>query len=105
MLLYSILMFAVFVLFTAVSILIYRGKTGLIHSCHQTRVKDKAAYGKAFGKALFVVALAPFISGIIGLSGDTGLHVISAVLVLLAGLVLGLICIICVQKKYNNGLF
>lgn len=105
MLPYSILMFAISVLFAALSIMIYRGKTDLIHSYHQTKVKDKAAYGKAFGKASFVVAFAPFISGIIGLFGDSDLLAIAAVLVLIVGLVLGFCCILSVQKKYNKGLF
>lgn len=105
MLLYSVLMFAISVLFIALSIMIYRGKTDLIHSYHQEKVKDKAAYGKAFGKALFVVALAPFISGIIGLFGDSDLLVITTVLVLIFGLILGFCCILAVQKKYNKGLF
>ena len=43
MLLYSILMFAVSALLIVFSILIYRGKTNLIHSYHQTKVKDFSA--------------------------------------------------------------
>ena len=105
MLLYSILMFAVFILFTVLSIMIYRGKTDLIHSYHQEKVNDKAAYGRAFGKALFVVALAPFFSGIIGLFGDSDLLAVSAVLALIFGFVPGTYCILAVQRKYNNGLF
>ncbi len=108
MLLYSILMFAASILLTVVSILIYRGRTDLIHSCHQKRVKDKAVYGKAFGKALAAVALAPFFSGVIGLFVDpnvSSLLVIAAVLVLIFGLFPGFCCILAVQRKYNNGLF
>lgn len=66
MLLYSILMFIVSVPLTVLSVMVYRGKTDLIHSYHQEKVKDKAAYGKAFGKALSFIALAPFASGVIG---------------------------------------
>ncbi len=105
MLAYSILMFAVSALFIAVSIRIYRGKTNFIHSYHQTKVKDKAAYGKAFGTALFVFALAPLISGMIGLFGDSNLHVITAVLVLIAGFIPGFCLMLAVQRKHNNGLF
>ncbi len=108
MLLYSVLMFAASILLIVVSTLIYRGRTDLIHSYHQEKVKDKAAYGKAFGKALFAVALAPFVSGVIGLFADpdvSNLLVITAVLVLIFGLVLGFYCILAVQRKYNNGLF
>lgn len=105
MLPYSILMFAVFILFTVLSIMIYRGKTDLIHSYHQKKVTNKAAYGRAFGKALFVVALAPFISGLIGLFGDSDLLAVCAVFVLIFGFVPGAYCILAVQRKYNKGLF
>lgn len=108
MLPYSILMFAVSILLIVFSILIYRGKTDLIHSYHQEKVKDKVSYGRAFGKALFVVALAPFASGVIALfanSNISNLLVITAVLVLIFGFVLGSCCILAVQRKYNKGLF
>ena len=105
MLLYAVLMFAVSTLFIVLGIMIYRGRTDFIHSYHQRKVKDKTSYGKAFGKALFAVACAPFISGVIGLFGDSDLLVITAVLTLIFGLVLGFCCILAVQKKYNQGLF
>jgi len=85
--------------------MIYRGKTDLIHSYHQTKVKDRATYGKAFGKALFVIALAPLISGIIGLFCHSDFLAIVAVLVLVVGIIIGSCCILTVQKKYNKGLF
>lgn len=105
MILYSILMFAISILLIVISVMIYRGKTDLIHSYHQDRVKDKASYGKAFGKALFAVALAPFVSGVIGLIASSNLLKITAALVLIFGFVLGFCCILAVQRKYNNGLF
>ncbi len=100
--LYSILMFATSMLFIVLSVIIYRGRTNLIHSYHQIKVKDKVAYGKAFGKALFVVAFAPFISGIIGLFGDSSLLVNMAVLILVVGFVPGFCCILVVQRRYNK---
>ena len=105
MLLYAVLMFAVSALFIVLGIMIYRGRTDLIHSYHQRNVKDKASYGRAFGKALFAVACAPLISGIIGLFSDSDLLVIIAVLVLLFGFVPGSCRILAVQRKYNKGLF
>ncbi|MCI8681166.1 MAG: hypothetical protein HFF81_10325 [Oscillospiraceae bacterium] len=105
MLLYAVLMFSVSILFTVLSMMIYRGKTDLIHSYHQARVKDKAAYGRAFGKALLGIALAPFISGVIGLCGDSDLLAVTAVVVLLSGLALGFCGILAVQRRYNKGLF
>ncbi len=105
MLLYSIILFAVFILLIVLSILIYQGKTNLIHDYHQTKVKDKTAYGKAFGKALSVMAFACFISGIIGLFGDSKAVGMSAIITLIIGFVLGLCCIVAVQQKYNKGIF
>ena len=105
MLMYSVIMFVVAVAFTGVSIAIYRGKTDLIHDYHQTKVTDKSAYGKAFGKAMFVIAAALLLSGIIGLFGDTEITAAISLAVLFVGLFIGIACIIAVQKKYNKGIF
>ena len=105
MILYSIIMFLVAALLGAISIAIYRGKTNLIHDYHQTKVTDKSAYGKAFGKAMFVVSMAMLLSGIISLFGNSEKIAMIAVAVLFIGLIVGIICIIVVQKKYNNGIF
>ena len=105
MLLYSIIMFLTAVPMGAVSLAIYRGKTDLIHDYHQTKVTDPAAYGKAFGKAMLIVSAALFLSGVIGLFGDSEMVAMTAVAVLFAGLLIGIACIIAVQKKYNNGIF
>ena len=102
MLLYSIIMFLVAALFTVLGIAIYKGKTDLIHDYHQTKVTNKSAYGKAFGKATLVIAAAMLLSGIIGLFENL---LILAVAILIIGLVIGLGCIVAVQKKYNKGVF
>ena len=102
MLLYSIIMFLVAVLFTVLGIAIYKGKTDLIHDYHQTKVTDKSAYGKAFGKAMLLIATVMLLSGIIGLINN--LHML-AVAILFIGLVVGIGCIVAVQKKYNKGVF
>ena len=102
MLLYSIIMFLVAALFTLLGIAIYKGKTDLIHDYHQTRVTDKSAYGKAFGKAMLVIAAGMLLSGIIGLFENL---LILAVAILIIGLVVGIGCIVAVQKKYNKGVF
>ena len=105
MILYSVIMFLVAVPMVWLSIGIYRGKTDLIHDYHQTKVTDKAAYGKAFGKAMLVVSVAPPLSGIIGLFGKSETITMITVAVLLVGLFVGIACIIAVQKKYNKGIF
>ncbi|MBE6878841.1 MAG: DUF3784 domain-containing protein [Ruminococcaceae bacterium] len=105
MILYSCIVLPVAIIFFILSSLIYKGKTELIHDYHQTNVKDKAAYGKGFGKALGVMSAGIFLSGIIGLFGDDKITAMVAVIVLFAGLFIGLFCIYKVQKKYNSGIF
>ena len=105
MLVYSIIMFATAALFLVMSTLIYRGRTELIHSYHQTKVTDQAGYAKAFGKALSVIGIALLLSGVISLLGDGEVIVLVAVAVLLLGLGAGFGCILWVQRKYNKGLF
>ena len=102
MFIYSIIMFLVAVLFTVLGIAIYKGKTDLIHDYHQTKVTNKSAYGKAFGKALLVIATVLLLSGIIGLFKNL---LMLAVAILIIGLVVGIGCIVAVQKKYNKGVF
>lgn len=101
------ILYAAIMLLTAlpvgwISAAIYRGKTALIHDYHQTKVTDQAAYGKAFGKALFVVSAALFSSGTAALFPSSGMIPVA---VLFIGLFIGIASIIAVQKKYNNGIF
>ena len=95
-------MFLVAVLFTVLGVAIYKGKTDLIHDYHQTKVTNKSAYGKAFGKAMLVIAAVMLLSGIIGLFKNL---LMLAVAILIIGLVVGIGCIVAVQKKYNKGVF
>lgn len=103
MLLYGMIMLVVGIPMLGISIGIYKGKTNLIHDYHQTKVKDKAAYGKAFGKALAVMSLGLLLSGFVGLLGEE--TAIAAIAVLVIGLGAGILCIAAVQKKYNDGIF
>ena len=96
-------MFAVAAVFGLVAVLIYKGRTQLIHDYHQTKVTDQAGYGKAFGKAMAVIAAAMTLSGVIALFGESAMWV--AVAVLTVGMIAGLAAIIRVQKKYNGGVF
>ena len=105
MVLYAIMMFLAAIPMLIVSIAIYRGKTDLIHDYHQTKVTEKAAYGKAFGKAMLVISTALLLSGIIGLFGDSEAIAMIAAAVLLIGLFIGIVWIVAVQKKYNKGMF
>ena len=102
---YSVIMFLVGLLFAGVSIAIYKGKTDLIHDYHRTKVKDHAAYGKAFGKAMMIISASLLLGGAVGLLGDSDWVVWTSLGVLFAGLIVGFACIGAVQKKYNNGIF
>jgi hypothetical protein len=101
-LVYSIILFVVAVLFTAIGIAIYRGRIDLIHDYHQIRVADKSSYGEAFGKAVLVIAITLLLSSVIGLFDNC---VVLAVMVLIIGLLIGIGSMIAVQKKYNHGVF
>ena len=105
MLVYSIIMFLTAAVFAVLSIAIYKGKTDLIHDYHQTRVADKAAYGKDFGKALSVISAALLLSGITSLCGNFERIAVSAVAVLIIGIGTGICCIAAVQQKHNKGFF
>lgn len=108
MLVYSVIMFLAASLLLAFSIAIYRDKTNLIHSYHQIKVTDKAANGKAFGKALLVVAMASLLRCIIGLFGASDNDKTIAIVadaILIIGLGIGIGFIVAVQNKYNKGVF
>ena len=105
MVLYSIIMFLVAIPMFRISMAIYKGKTSLIHDYHQAKVTDRLAYGKAFGKSMFIVSTALLLSGIAGLLSDSEAIAAFAVAILFIGLLIGIARIIAVQKKYNNGIF
>ncbi|MBQ9987429.1 MAG: DUF3784 domain-containing protein [Erysipelotrichales bacterium] len=102
MLVYSSIMFIMAIVFMVISIAIYNGRTDLIHDYHQTNVVDRLAYGKAFGKALFVITIVLILSGIIGLLDNLAML---AIVILIIGLCIGIYGIVVVQRKYNKGVF
>ena len=105
MVVYFVIMFITALVLLVISIKIYNGNTDLIHSYHQTKVTDKLAYGKAFGKSMFIVSITPLISGITGLLGDCHMMTIIAVVVLIIGISIGIGFIVATQRKYNKGIF
>lgn len=105
MFLYSISMIVTAIILIVLSVLIYKGNTNLIHEYHQTKVKDKMAYGKAYGKSLSIIAGTLLLSGIIGLFGESKTVALIALIELVIGMSVGIGSIIATQKKYNNGLF
>ena len=103
MLVYSIIMFAVAALFLGLGVAVYKGNTKLIHDYHQTKVKEpeRKAYGKAFAKGMFAICATLLISGLIALMDILGISLIT----LFAGLIVSVVMLAKVQRKYNGGLF
>ncbi|MBR4863676.1 MAG: hypothetical protein IKU07_03805 [Oscillospiraceae bacterium] len=99
MILYAIILLLSALLCGVLAVRIYQGKTELIHDYHQKNVKDLEGYGKAFGKALGFMAAAMAVSGLLAFA------VVPAVIVLVAGLTVGILMLVAVQKKYNGGVF
>ena len=99
MITYSIIMFLTAVLFVVIGVAIYRGKTNLIHDYHQTNITDKSAYGKSFGKAMFIISTALLLSGIVSLLENSEKNTLIAVAVLIVGLIIGFICIFWCRKN------
>ncbi len=99
----SIVLFAVALLFFILGLMIYNGRTELIHAYHQKNINpsEKAAYGKAFSTGLFIIALTCIIAFLASLFNYDQL----LSLIMPMGLVIAFIVLYKVQKKYNGGLF
>ena len=93
------------ILFFISGIFIYGGKTELIHNYHQTRVKDKQEYGKAFGKTLFGEGICVFLSAAISMIAQSDNGVIASIILFLTSLTVFLVILSKIQKKYNGGVF
>ena len=107
MIAYSIIMLVTAVLFLVFGIAVYKGNTKLIHDYHQANIKESEQheYGRAFAKGMFAICATLFVSGIIALFGEEGFIVATSLSVLTVGLIVSVIILVKVQKKYNGGLF
>jgi len=105
MIVYTVIMFVAAIVFSAFAVLISKGHTNLINCYHEDRVKDKPLYCKKFSRSLWILAAVLAASGVIGMLGETDTIALSAVGVLIIGLVGGIIRIFCVQKNYGGGVF
>ena len=100
---YFIIMLVLATVFAVLGAMIYKGRTNLIHDYHQTRIaeEDKANYGKEFSAGLFAIAAGMLLSGIAELLNASKISVV----ILIAGIVIGIVINGKVQKKYNGGMF
>ncbi len=102
---YSFVMLLAGAALTAVGASVCRGKTELIHSYHQQRVTDKAAYGRAMGRAIVLMGVFFALSVVpLFVSRSRAADMLSIGL-MSAGIVVSLVLIICAQIKYNKGIF
>ena len=107
MIVYSIIMFIVAALFLFIGIAVRKGNTKLIHDYHKTNIKDTdlTKYGKDFAKGLFTICVTLLISGMISLFGESRILVFGSIAILFVGIILSIIILFKVQKKYNGGIF
>lgn len=99
---FSIVMLATSILLCILGIMIFCGKTNLIHDYHQTWVKDKKAYGKAFGRGLCGMSFSFLASGVISLVGHSDEFIYLSLCVLLILFLISGLFLIRVQANYNK---
>ena len=102
---YSVIMFIVAAVLIAVGAATYGGKTELIHSYHQKRVKDKVAYGRAMGRAIMLMGVFFALSVVPLFVSRSRAADMWSVGLMTAGIVVSLALIIRAQIKYNKGIF
>ena len=105
MIVYTIIMFGCTALFTVFAILIIRGNASLINCYREERVKDKPTYCKKIGQSLLVMAATMLVSGIISMFSSAESVVLIALGVLIVGVLVGIVRLFHVQKKYGGGIF
>lgn len=105
MIVYSVIMFVAAAIFSVFAILITKGKASLINCYREERVKDTATYCVKIGQSLFIIAAAMLVSGVISLFSEEKSVVLSALGVLIVGIVIGMVRLFQVQKKYGGGIF
>ena len=111
MLAYSILLFAAAALFFAAGLRMRKRGSRMIHDYHQTEVRqtevrqtDEKAYGKAFERALYVIALSDAAAGTAALCGRPKTALAVSIAILGAGHLISLVMMGRAQKKYQGRL-
>ena len=105
MIVWYVIMFGGAAVFAVYATLITKGNASLINCYRKERVKDKATYCKKFGQSLFIMAAAMLVSGIISLFSASETVILIALGVLIAGVLIGIVRLFHVQKKYGGGIF
>ena len=105
MIVYSVMMLGIAVMLVIFAILIMKGNASLINCYREERVKDKAAYCTKMGQALLIMAFSTTVSGVVSLFSEEKPVIITALIVTLVGVSIGIARLFHVQKKYGGGIF
>ena len=87
-----------------------RGNISSIHSYHRHRVKeeDVIPFGKGVGLGTVIIGVAIIIFSVLSaitLYTDNQVFILVGVVVLIAGIIIGLVVSFCAMIKYNKGIF
>ncbi|MBE5781518.1 MAG: DUF3784 domain-containing protein [Clostridiales bacterium] len=100
MILFSIILWAVALALFIIGYLVFGGREGLIHSYHTNKVKDHGGYCKAMGKALLLLSLLLILCGVLALVLPAQWVTVAVFVCLMVGV----IPIILVQKRFNGSI-
>lgn len=87
-----------------------RGNISSIHSYHRHRVKeeDVIPFGKGVGLGTVIIGVAIIIFSVLSaitLYTDNQVFILVGVVILIAGIIIGLVVSFCAMIKYNKGIF
>lgn len=99
---YSVVLFIIAMIIHLWGFSLYKGNLSSLRPASYKRVKDKVAYGKAMGKAVFVMGVPQVLAGAIALLGETTVVVILTVVISVGGFLAGLSCMLKVEDRRIN---
>ena len=102
MLIYALIMFAAAVPFFLIGAALGRGRADLIMEHHQTNVKDKTAYARAFRIPMFLIAVSMVLSGLLALTRIPEISAWGSLGTLTLGLTAAIVWIVGIQLKYDR---
>lgn len=98
----SVVLFIIAMIILLWGFSLYKGNLSSLRPASYKRVKDKVAYGKAMGKAVFVMGVPQVLAGVIALLGEITVVVILTVVISIGGFLAGLFCMLKVEDRRIN---
>ena len=99
---YSVVLFIIAMIILLWGFSLYKGNLSSLRPASYKRVKDKVAYGKAMGKAVFAMGVPQVLAGVIALLGEITVVVILTVVISVGGFLAGLFCMLKVEDRRIN---